>query len=237
MSENWAEVAHALSGLAMFDVLPALDGIDKATRERVLQAGRSALAPGAFRRIDFATLVVATKTLRKQPPDLPDAQVEDARRYLVNLLKPTASQAQFSAFSSIDAAATRAIDEIRVLTAAINTEFSGSIYKQGGAYKFTAAVMGGADWSPSHVPIPRGVELVASYHSHPPANANAENFSPQDIMICRGIKDSSGNVIRLPVVMYVGTPSGHIKKLTPPALLKGADAEAFSLLGKQEILR
>ena len=39
------------------------------------------------------------------------------------------------------------------------------------------------------------------------------------------------------LVLFVGTPSGRIKKLTPPALLQGSDVKLYGYLGKQEILR
>ncbi|HEV3194175.1 MAG TPA: hypothetical protein VGY54_26905, partial [Polyangiaceae bacterium] len=67
-------------------------------------------------------------------------------------------------------------------------------------------------------------------------NNNAENFSPQDMIICRGVKHGNA-VVRPPLISYLGTPSGRIKKLTPPALLQGADATTFGLLGKLDILR
>jgi hypothetical protein len=229
---NWAAPANALSGLAMFDMLPALAAIDPPARDRVLTASRSALVRAAFERIEFAEDIVSSQAFTSSPYGLPEDQVEDARRYLLALLKPLSSQAKVTAFSSMNAAATRAIDEIKALTRAIKAEFAGSIYKQSGAYRFTPPEMGGLDWSSSQVDVPNGTQWVATYHAHPAVNRNAENFSPQDIAICRGVKD-----LRPPLVSYLGTPTGRIKKLTPPALLHGADAETYSFLGKQEILR
>lgn len=228
--------AHMLSGLAMFDILPALASLDGFTRDRVLGKARTALAAGSFQRIQFAATVVTTLRVPTPPAGLPDDQVDDACRYLVGRLKPANSQAGLTSYSSMDAAAIQALDEIARLTSATQREFSGSIYKQGGAFKFTPAQMGGRDWSSSEVPVPRGTQWVATYHTHPDVNPNAGNFSPQDIMIGRGIK--KGNVVlRPPLVSYLGTPKRQIKKLTPPELLQGSDAEQYGLLGKPEVVR
>jgi hypothetical protein len=224
--------AHMLSGLAMFDILPALATLDHFSRDRVLGRARSALAPGAIERVQFAAVVVTTLKLPKPPASLPNDQVEDARRYLVGRLKPANSQAGFASYSSMNAAAIQALDEVAALTSAVGREFAGSIYKQSGAFKFTPAEMGGADWSSSAVAVPRGTQWVAIYHTHPDVNPNAGNFSPEDIMIGRG--NDSG---RPPLVLYLGTPKRQIKKLTPPALLEGADAEKYGLLGKPELVR
>jgi hypothetical protein len=63
--------AHMLSGLAMFDILPALASLDRFTRDRVLGAARTALAPGAFQRIQFAATVVTASKVRRPPPPCP----------------------------------------------------------------------------------------------------------------------------------------------------------------------
>ena len=177
--------AHMLSGLAMFDILPALAALDRYSRDRVLGLARTALAPGAFQRVQFAATVVSNLRMPVPPPGLPDDQ---------------------------------------------------AIYKQNGAFKFTPAQMGGRDWSSSEVVVPRGTQWVATYHTHPDVNPNAGNFSPNDIIIGRGIK--KGNVVvRPPLVSYLGTPRGQIKKLTPPELLEGVDAENYGFLGKPEVVR
>jgi uncharacterized protein DUF4329 len=228
--------AHMLSGLAMFDILPALASLDRFTRERVLGMARTALSPGALQRVQFAATVVTTSKVPTPPAGLPDDQVDDACLYLVGRLKPANSQAGLAGYATMNAAAIRALDEVANLTSAVQREFSGSIYKQGGAFKFTPAQMGGRDWSSSEIAVPRGTQWVATYHTHPDVNPNAGNFSPQDIMIGRGIK--KGNVVlRPPLVSYLGTPKRQIKKLTPPELLEGVDAENFGLLGKPEVVR
>jgi len=166
---------------------------------------------------------------------LPKDQVDEVRRYVVAAALPKNSQAKVMAFASADAAAIRAIAEISPATAAARVEFSGSIYKSSGI-RFTPPKMGGASGSEAAVPVPQGTTRVASYHTHPANNPNAENFSPEDIAICRGLKH--GNVVLVaPVISYLGTPSGHVKKLTPPALLQGKDAELYGLLGKPELVK
>jgi Domain of unknown function (DUF4329) len=233
---NWSATARALGGLAMFDILPALAQVDEETREQILRAGRGALALGAFQRIEFAKTVISTQMMVSPPSALHEDQVNDVRRYLLAALKPATSQASLSGFSSMDAAAIRAIDEIDTLTKAIQREFSGSIYIRGGAYEFTPPEMAVMDWSSSQVAVPKGTQWVATYHAHPAANPDAENFSPQDVVVCRGIKNGTC-VLRPPLINYLGTPSGRIKKLTPRELLQGADVDAYGPDGKQEVLR
>jgi hypothetical protein len=233
---NWSAIARALGGLAMFDILPALARVDEETREQILRAGRGVLALRAFERIEFAKTVISTQRMVPPPSELHEDQVNDARRYLLTALKSAPSQANVASFSSMDAAAIRAIDEIDTLTKAIQREFSGSIYTRGRAYEFTPPEMAVTDWSSSQVAIPEGTHWVATYHAHPPTSPDAENFSSQDIVVCRGIKNGN-SVLRPPLVNYLGTPSGRIKKLTPRELLQGADVEAYGPDGKQEVLR
>jgi hypothetical protein len=92
------------------------------------------------------------------------------------------------------------------------------------------------DWSSSQVAVPKDTQWVATYHAHPAANPDAENFSAQDVVVSRGIRNGN-SVLRPPLVNYLGTPSGRIKKLTPRALLEAADVEAYGPDGKQEFLR
>lgn len=233
---NWSATARALSILEMFDMMPALAQVDEATRKQILQAGRGTLARRAFERIEFAEAVVSTQAMVSAPSGLHEDQLDDVRRYLLGALRPAASQANVASFATIDAAAIRAIDEIDTLTKALQREFSGSIYTQGGAHKFTPPEMAVTDWSSSQVAIPAGTQWVATYHAHPAATPDAENFSAQDIVVCRGVKNGT-SVLRPPLINYLGTPSGRIKKLTPRELLQPADADAYGPDGKQEILR
>lgn len=233
---NWSAAARELGALEMFDILPALARVDEATREHILHAGRGALTHNAFERIAFAKAVVSRQTMVSAPPGLHEDQGDDARRYLLAALKPAHSKANLAGFFSMDAAGISAIEEIDALTKALQREFSGSIYVQDGAYKFTPPEMAVTDWSSSQVAIPKGTAWVATYHAHPSASPDAENFSSQDILICRGVKNGT-SVLRPPLVNYLGTPSGRIKKLTPPELLQGAEATAYGPHGKQEVLR
>jgi hypothetical protein len=229
--------AHMLSGLAMFDMLPALAALDRFSRDRVLEIARRALALGAFQRVEFAAYVVMNVKMPALQPDLPKDQVDDARRYLMARLMPGKSKAGFASYSSMNAAGIQAIDEVMVVTQAIRREFAGSIYKQNGAFKFTPPVMGGLDSSSSEVPVPRGTQWVGMYHVHPDVNTNPENFSVEDMIIARGITTKDNVVLRPALVSYLGTPSGRIKKITPPELLQGAEKQAYFLLGKQDFLR
>lgn len=136
-------------------------------------------------------------------------------------------------FTSADDAAIAALQEIIPTTIAVGLEFAGSIFSRSGSFRFTAPKQGEATASDSNVPVPTGTGAVGSYHTHPETTRNSENFSPQDMMICRGNEQ-----IHLPPrVFYLGTPSGKIKRLIPPALLTGQDKENFGLLGKLTILR
>jgi hypothetical protein len=233
---NWSATARALGGLAMFDILPALARVDEETRDQILRAGKGVLALAALKRIEFAKTVISTQMMVSPPSELHEDQVNDARRYLLAALKPAASEANRSSFSSMDAAAIRAIDEIATLTKAIQREFSGSIYIRGGAYEFTPPEMAVMDWSSSQVAVPKDTQWVATYHAHPAANPDAENFSSQDVVISRGIRNGN-SVLRPALINYLGTPSGRIKKLTPRELLQGADVDAYGPDGKQEVLR
>lgn len=155
--------AHMLSGLAMFDILPALAVLDRFSRDRVMAIARTALAPGAFQRVQFAATVVSTLRMPTPPAGLPDDQVDAACLYLVARLKPGNSQAGLASFSTMNAAAVWAIDEVVALTSAVQREFAGSIYKTSGAFKFTPAQMGGSDWSSSEATVPRGTQWVGTY--------------------------------------------------------------------------
>jgi hypothetical protein len=79
---------NGVSGLAMFDILPALATLDHFSRDRVLGRARSALSPGAAERVRFAAAFVTTLRMPRSPAALPNDQVEDARRFLVSRLKP-----------------------------------------------------------------------------------------------------------------------------------------------------
>lgn len=228
---DWETAVDNL-GLAMFEMLPALAAAQPVVRAEVVRQARRILVTqrgwqGAFDRIDFAADVVNDWRLTSWPQSLPDAQVEDARNFLIDLLKPANSGAGRTLFPTADAAAIAAIDEISPTTNAIRIEFSGSIFQRGSSFSFTPPERGEATSSNANVPVPAGTRRIGPYHTHPDVNKNAENFSPEDLMICR-----SGQFI-----FYLGTPSGRIKKLIPPSLLTGAEKKQFGLLGHQIIVR
>src|SRR5262249_16881506 len=95
---DWEKAVDLLSSLAMFEMLPALDALDPFTREevrknawRILSAQRG--WAGAYARIQFAVETVANRKLGALPVDLEARQVEDARQFLIDLLKPAQSRA------------------------------------------------------------------------------------------------------------------------------------------------
>jgi hypothetical protein len=220
---DWDAAANILSSLGMGDILPALVALEPAARDSVRWGATRALVRAASRRIEFAITAVADHVLDTLGDDLPSDQVDEVRRFLLVELSPKHSQASNTAFSTMNAAAVRAITECAPVTAALRVEFSGSIYKRGATYRFTPPKSDFASSSSSSSnTAPHGTTWVALYHTHPAGNANAENFSPQDLLIGRGIKNGN-TVVRPALVLFVGTPSGRIKKLTPPDLLDGAD--------------
>jgi len=234
---DWDAAANILSGLGMGDILPALVALEPAARESVRWGATRVLVRAASRRIEFAMTAVSDHVLDTPSDDLPRDQLEEVRHFLLVQLSPKHSQATNTAFSTMNAAAIRAITEATPVTAALRVEFSGSIYKRGGSFRFTPPQSEFATSSSSSSnTTPHGATWVALYHTHPAGNANAENFSPQDLMIGRGVKNGNA-VVRPPLVLFVGTPSGRIKRLTPPALLEGTDVQLYGYLGKQEILR
>ena len=135
-------------------------------------------------------------------------------------------------FPSDDAAAIAALDEILPVSIGNDSEYSGAIARrvQDGKFIFTyAETEDDPTSSNSNFTAPSGTTLIGVYHTHGAATGknNAESFSPQDIMICRGRK----------LVFWLGTPSRRIKKLIAPALLSPADQELFGLFGKLVVLR
>jgi hypothetical protein len=101
---NWEKAVDNLSALAMFEMLPALAGLPPATRAEVVNHARTILSDqrgwrGAFERIDFAADVVNDRRLTSWLSSVPDNQVEDARNFLTDLLKPTRNQAGRAGFT------------------------------------------------------------------------------------------------------------------------------------------
>jgi hypothetical protein len=67
--------AHRSSGLAMFDILPALASLDRFSRDRVPVVARRALAAGALERVQYAATVISTLKMPTAPQQLPQDQV------------------------------------------------------------------------------------------------------------------------------------------------------------------
>lgn len=237
-SPNWTNAIDNLSALAMFEMLPTLAGLSPTLRKTVVSEAWKLLSvqrnwKGSYDRIDFAAEVVTDQKVNQNDTRAPAEQIKDATNFLIALLKPAPSKAVNFGFGSADDAAIAALQEIMSTTRAVGLEFAGSIFSQSGSFRFTAPQRGDATGSDSNVPVPAGTTALAMYHTHPANNANAENFSPQDMIICRG----NPGLKLPPRVSYLGTPSGKIKKLIPPDLLSGSDKARFGLLGKQVILR
>jgi hypothetical protein len=136
-------------------------------------------------------------------------------------------------FRTADEAAIAAIDEILPVSVTNNIEYSGAIVRStiNGFFQFTYAdTQDDPTASDANPAIPAGTVRVGLYHTHGAGDGktNAENFSPNDIIICIGQKT---------VLFYLGTPSKHIKKLIPPGLLTGDDKQKFGFFGKPVLLR
>jgi hypothetical protein len=231
---NWDVAIDNLNALAMFEMLPALTPLTPALRTQVVSMARSILDTlrgwtGAADRIDFAADVVNDRRLTSWSNTVPDNQVDDARDFLANLLRPANSKAGRTAFVSTDDAAIAAILEINPSSIAINREFSGTVFQRGGSFGFTPPVRGGATDSDPNVPVPPGTAAAAIYHTHGNGvgHPGGEVFSGDDIFIC----------IKLGRFSYVGTPSGRVKKLTPSALMTPAERQQNPLGVRQQTLR
>ena len=100
---NWEVVIDNLNALAMFEMLPALAPLTAALRTQIVRMARSILETqrgwaGAADRIDFAVDVVNDRKITSWSSTVPDNQVDDARDFLVNLLRPANSNAGRAAF-------------------------------------------------------------------------------------------------------------------------------------------
>jgi hypothetical protein len=229
---NWDVAIDNLSALAMFEMLPALAPLAPALRTQIASKARSILDTqrgwtGAADRIDFAVDVVNDRKITSWSSTVPDNQVDDARDFLVNLLRPASSSAGRTGFRNTDDAAIAAILEINPSSIAINREFSGTVFQRGASFGFTPPVRGGATDSDPNVPAPPGAVAVAMYHTHGNGvgHPGGEVFSANDVFICKG----SGRF------SYLGTPSGRIKKLTPSALLSPAERQQNPIVRQQTL--
>lgn len=238
---DWAAAVDNLNALAMPEMLAALAGLTESQRKAVshqawqlLSAQRNWKANSD--RIEFALSVVEDRVLDRKSGRVPQQQVEDATLFLIAQLKPAHSRADRGSYPNADAAAIAALVEILPTTAAVGLEFSGTVYSQGGAFRFTAPVRGEETASEPDVPVPAGAKAVGMYHTHPAGRPGSNTFSPEDMAVAKGIP---GVASRAPRMAYLGAPRGPIKKLTPPAFLTGSDKTSgkYSMLGRVETLR
>jgi hypothetical protein len=216
---NWEVAVDNLSALAMFEMLPTLAALQPATRTEVVNQARTILSSqrgwrGAFERIDFAADVINDRRLTSWPSDLPNDQVEDARNFLMDILRPATSQAGRAGFSTADAAGIAAVQEINSTSIAIKLEFSGSVFRLGSSFGFTQPRRGEPTSADPFVPVPAGATQIALYHTHGAGFQNstaAESFSIEDREICKQLSKRFGRLI----FNYLGTPNGRILKFEP----------------------
>lgn len=216
---NWETAIDHLSSLAMFEMLQSLASLQAVLRDEVLRQARRILASlrgwvGACDRIDFAIDVIKDRKLTSWPKDLPDEQVEDARNFLITLLRPSKSQAGRVTYRTADAAGIAAVQEVNPISIAVKAEFSGAVYQLGSFFSFTPPKKGEATASDPNVPVPAGTTKVAIYHTHGAGYQNssaAESFSIEDREISKQQSKRSGQL----VFNYLGTPSGKVLKFIP----------------------
>jgi hypothetical protein len=218
---DWNVAIPNLVALAMFEMLPTLEGISLARRQDVVDQATQMYAGGINRgwgpdaRIAWAANVVSMLKLpASAPTDLPSEQVIDGRDYLSAKLKPSSSRAGRPVFATIDSAGTAAVDEINPLSIAIRQEFAGAIYRVAGSFGFTAPVEGDETSSATPTTVPSGASQVGTYHTHGAgfqSSTAAESFSLEDRNARRALSTKLGRQ----VIFYLGTPSQHVLKLVP----------------------
>jgi RHS repeat-associated protein len=111
-------------------------------------------------------------------------------------------------YPSADAAGIAAIREFNPISIKENAEYAGSVYKNdNGTYSYTKPNKGTPNRSKAS-PCPLSKTPAGGYHTHGnyDPNYDGENFSPND----KFISDRDG------IPEYLGTPSGKVKKYTPP---------------------
>jgi Domain of unknown function (DUF4329) len=131
-------------------------------------------------------------------------------------------------FTSADAAATAAIDDINPTSISRNVEFAGRIFRRAnGAYSFTApGTLNRSDDSDAG-PKVAGAANIGTYHTHAGGfNETDEIFSPQDLLKATLAKELS----------YLGTPHQRVLKFTPIDLLSKQEQATYPT-GKVDVLR
>jgi cell wall-associated NlpC family hydrolase len=87
---NWQSAVNYLSSLAMFEMLPALHEFNSSIRSTLMMNADRFLYPGAAKRVKWAAEAVEMGRMPGwQPADLPPDQLQDARRYLQVLNRPS----------------------------------------------------------------------------------------------------------------------------------------------------
>jgi hypothetical protein len=129
------------------------------------------------------------------------------------------------AFSTADAAAIAAIQEINPTSIAKKWEYAGRIYQRAGKFFFTrATTLKSPDDSQAG---PKITTNVGTYHTHAGAFAPTDEiFSPKDLLKATFGKEYA----------YLGTPYQRIIKFTPIDLLPAAE-QLYYPLGKLDVLR
>jgi Domain of unknown function (DUF4329) len=218
---DWSVAIPNLVALAMFEMLPTLEGISINQRQDVVDQATKMYAAGINRgwgpdaRIAWAANVVTMLKIPANPPsDLPPLQVKDGKNYLASKLKPAASRAGMPVFATIDSAGSAALDEINPFSIAIREEFAGAIYQLTGRFAFTAPLAGDETSSQAPISVPVGASQVGTYHTHGAGFLNstaAESFSVED----RNARHALSVKLGRQMIFYLGTPSRHILKLVP----------------------
>jgi len=218
---DWNVAISNLCALAMFEMLPTLEGLTLTQGDAVVDHAKAMFANGTDRtfgpdaRIAWADQVVTSGQLPAvAPTDLPADQVTDAVNYLTAKFSPTNSRAGAPAFPSMDAAGVAAVQEINPLSNAIRKEFAGAIFQAGGVFGFTAPAAGDETASNTPTSVPRGTQQVGTYHTHGAGFATssaAESFSAADRLARLGLS----NKLKRQMIFYLGTPAQHVLKLVP----------------------
>ena len=222
---EWEKVVDDLNALNMTEMLSTLAAVTDASKRKLLQDQAKLVLStkcgweGSWQRINFAFSVVNDKKITFYPNDLEADQADDARNFLTPSWPVRGSMAGRAMFDTINQAAVRAISEVNPASIALDAEFAGSLFASMGQFGFTKPARGDVEkvngkWrlsSSSSIPVPPGTTKSGMYHTHGGGigNTGAEVASGDDIMI----------MVAQKVFSFIGTPQGHIKKLTPNVLL------------------
>jgi hypothetical protein len=216
LAKRFSEAVITLNGLNMEEMLPALAAIGEKNRQEVIKALFATLGQVFTSRIQYALEVVRDLQLPSfAPGDLQQTgQVDDAKAFIaIPTVPPRRS-------SSADATAIDVITAINPTSIAQNREFAGLIFQQGNLFGFTAPARSPDETAATPgFNFPQGTTGIAVYHTHGAGfkrisgSTAAESFSLEDRLTSKNHD----------VDNYVGTPDGHILKLTKPPASARAD--------------